>query len=147
MRLPDFFGQVGELLQVLGAVLHLLPPPRGVDGQDRLEVVRGYGDPVEVKLVLGRDDADGGLDAVDFTLGQALSAFQLVRSGNDNDPASFNGGSVTLTGSGQTISTLESAGTHGNAVSDSHTAPGAMVVVSVEVRAPPVIVTVADDVP
>ena len=54
---------------------------------------------------------------LNFTLGQALSAFQLVRSGNDNDPASFNGGSVTLAGSGQTITTLESTGSHGAAPS------------------------------
>src|SRR5260370_26940651 len=68
VRLPDLLGQAGELLQVLLAVRDLLPPPRRVDRQDRLELLWRGGDAVEVELVLGRDDPDRRLPAADLTL-------------------------------------------------------------------------------
>src|SRR6266516_2717142 len=66
--LPDLLGQAGELLQVLLAVLHLLLPPRCVDGEDRLEFVRRGGEAVEVELVFCRDDADRRVPAADLAL-------------------------------------------------------------------------------
>jgi mucin-19 len=50
---------------------------------------------------------------VDYTLGQALSGFTLVRTGSDYDPGSFSGNTVSLTGSGESISIAETAGTLG----------------------------------
>jgi mucin-19 len=58
---------------------------------------------------------------VDWTLAQPLSAFKVVRTGNDNDPASFNGNTITLTGSGESISLVEASGALG-------AAPGTMTV-------------------
>ena len=50
---------------------------------------------------------------VDYTLGQALTGFTLVRTGNDYDPGSFSGNTVSLTGSGEAVSIAETAGTLG----------------------------------
>ena len=61
MRLPDLFGHVVELLEVLLAEPHLLAPALVVDRQDRLEVLGRDVDAVEVELLGGRDDADRGL--------------------------------------------------------------------------------------
>src|SRR5215467_1149070 len=68
VRPPDLLGQVRELLQVLLAVLHLLLPPRRVDREDRLEVLRRGGDAAEVEFVLCRDYADRRLPAADLAV-------------------------------------------------------------------------------
>ncbi len=45
-----------------------------------------------------------------MSLAQSLAALTILRSGSDSDPTSFNGSSVSLSGSGQTFTALESAG-------------------------------------
>src|SRR5581483_4712479 len=65
--LPDRVRQV-ELLEVLLAEAHLLLPPVDVNRQQRLEVARLEGHAVEVELVRGRDDTDGGRVALDLAL-------------------------------------------------------------------------------
>jgi hypothetical protein len=70
VSLPDLLGQAGELFQVLLAVLHLLLPPRRVDREDRLEVLRRGGDAVEVEFAGCRDDPDRRLPAADLAVGE-----------------------------------------------------------------------------
>ncbi len=49
--------------------------------------------------------------SVDLSLAQPLHAFTLLRGGSDGDPAAFNGNTVTLSGSGQSFTAMETAGT------------------------------------
>ena len=52
--------------------------------------------------------------SVDLTLGQALNAMTVTRTGLDYDPTSFSANSLVLSGSGQSFSDVETAGIFGS---------------------------------
>src|ERR1700722_19915136 len=65
---PDLFREVGELLEVGLAEAHLLLPAGGVDGEQGVQVPWVDVEAVRVELALGREDADRGLDPLDFAV-------------------------------------------------------------------------------
>src|SRR5690349_17960902 len=66
--LPDLLGEPVELLEVTLAEADLLAPALHVDVEQAVEVLQGSLEPVEVELVLGRDDADRGLAPGDLAV-------------------------------------------------------------------------------
>src|SRR5688500_15274916 len=68
MRLPDLLRQPRELGEVLLAIAHLLPPAGDVDAEDPVEVLGAHVDALQLELLLGRHDPDGGRGAGDLAV-------------------------------------------------------------------------------